>query len=338
MDTTATNRKLREILSEISKENWILKPSFQRNLVWTAKHKNNIIRTVLMGYPFPEVFIATMDCDINTAESKIGIVDGQQRLSTLYSYFAGKNDFRLEKDITPYSKLSDQEKLNFLEYVVVVRDLGVIDDGEIREVFKRLNSTNYNLNAMEINHAIYDGHFRGLCERLASNEYFENSKIFTSNDIKRMNDSFYVATIISTILQGYFNNDEKIDDCFSMYNETFDKEYEIEREFIDILNFIAELDIESKRISQKADFFTLFVELYFAKFVKCVEFDKVRLREILKLFFDDVDALNDETNIEGDYMTDVKLYKDNIIQGTNHRSSRISRGKVLSKIIASATV
>ena len=70
-------------------------------------------------------------------------------------------------------------------------------------------------------------------------------KIFTSNDIKRMNDSFYVATIISTILQGYFNNDEKIDDCFSMYNETFDKEYEIEREFIDILNFIAELDIES---------------------------------------------------------------------------------------------
>ena len=42
--------------------------------------------------------------------------------------------------------------------------------------------------------------------------------------------------------------------------------------------------------------------------------------------------------IEGDYMTDVKLYKDNIIQGTNHRSSRISRGKVLSKIIASATV
>ena len=88
----------------------------------------------------------------------------------------------------------------------------------------------------------------------------------------------------------------------------------------------------------KADFFTLFVELYFAKFVKCVEFDKVRLREILKLFFDDVDALNDETNIEGDYMTDVKLYKDNIIQGTNHRSSRISRGKVLSKIIASATV
>ena len=82
MDTTATNKKLREIVSEISKGNWVLRPSFQRNLVWTAKHKNNIIRTVLKGYPFPEVFIATMDCDINTAESKTGIVDGQQRLTS----------------------------------------------------------------------------------------------------------------------------------------------------------------------------------------------------------------------------------------------------------------
>ena len=118
MDTTATNKKLREIVSEISKGNWVLRPSFQRNLVWTAKHKNNIIRTVLKGYPFPEVFIATMDCDINTAESKTGIVDGQQRLSTLYSYFAGKTDFKLEKDIKPYSKLDDQDKLKFLEYVV----------------------------------------------------------------------------------------------------------------------------------------------------------------------------------------------------------------------------
>ncbi len=338
MDTTATNKKLREIVSEISKGNWVLRPSFQRNLVWTAKHKNNIIRTVLKGYPFPEVFIATMDCDINTAESKTGIVDGQQRLSTLYSYFAGKTDFKLEKDIKPYSKLDDQDKLKFLEYVVVVRDLGVIDDSEIREVFKRLNSTNYNLNAMEINHAIYDGHFRELCERLASNDYFENSKLFTSNDIKRMNDSFYIATLITTILQGYFNNDEKIDDCFSMYNETFENEEKVEKEFINTLDLITDLNIESKRISQKADFFTLFVELYFAKFVECFEIDKAILKKTLEEFYNDVDIINDETVVDNEYISDVKSYKESISQGTNHRSSRITRGKILAKIIANSKI
>ena len=70
MDTTATNKKLREIITEISQNTLVLRPGFQRNLVWTSKHKNNIIRTVLKGYPFPEIFIATMDCDMITAASK----------------------------------------------------------------------------------------------------------------------------------------------------------------------------------------------------------------------------------------------------------------------------
>jgi uncharacterized protein with ParB-like and HNH nuclease domain len=84
MDTTATNKKLREIISEISQNTLVLRPGFQRNLVWTSKHKNNIIRTVLKGYPFPEIFIATMDCDMATAASNNGIVDGQQRISMLF--------------------------------------------------------------------------------------------------------------------------------------------------------------------------------------------------------------------------------------------------------------
>lgn len=339
MDTTATNKKMREIITEISQNTLVLRPGFQRNLVWTSKHKNNIIRTVLKGYPFPEIFIATMDCDVTTAASKVGIVDGQQRISTLYSYFKGTNDFKLESDIKPYVELSIEEQRAFLEYVVVVRDLGIIEDSEIKEVFRRLNSTNYSLNSMEINHAVYNGAFKTLCERLAENDFFEKNRIFTSLDIRRMNDSYYIASILATILQGYFNNDSKIDECFSLFNEVFEQEAEIESNFCYTLELLTRMDIKSKRILQKGDFFTLFVEMYHSKFVDKNEFDEEGLSAALKQFYDEVDgiATRDLDMIPNDPLTDAKEYKKNVIQGTNHRSARIARGEIIQKIISKYT-
>ncbi len=340
MDTTATNKKLREIITEISQNTLVLRPGFQRNLVWTSKHKNNIIRTVLKGYPFPEIFIATMDCDMATAASKNGIVDGQQRISTLYSYFKGTNDFKLEPDIKPYVDLSIAEQKAFLEYVVVVRDLGIIEDSEIREVFKRLNSTNYSLNSMEINHAVYNGAFKSLCERLAENSFFENNRLFTSNDIRRMKDSYYIASLLSTLLLGYFNNDDKVDECFSLYNEVFEEEKTIEDNFCSILDLISRMNIESKRILQKGDFFTLFIELYFAKYVKCIEVDEELLAASIKDFYDAVDAIStqdiDQSNNDESSKSDIKEYKIHVTQGINHRGARIARARAIEKLIIAA--
>jgi hypothetical protein len=102
------------------------------------------------------------------------LVDGQQRLSTLYDYFHGSNELRL-KDVTPYEKLDDTKKREFLEYEVVVRDLGSLDLEQIKEVFRRINSTSYALNAMEIDNARYDGEFKCLAEKLAEEAIFDES-------------------------------------------------------------------------------------------------------------------------------------------------------------------
>lgn len=333
MDTTATNRKMRDIITAISQDRLILQPGFQRNLVWTAKHKNNIIRTVLKGYPFPEIFIATIDCDMATASSKEGIVDGQQRITTLYNYFKGNLDFKLENDIKPYNELSNEQQKSFLEYVVVVRDLGIINDVEIREIFKRLNSTNYNLNSMEINHALYDGVFSALSERLADNKFFEDKKFFTSNDIRRMKDRQYIASILATIILGYFDGDSKLDECFKFYNETFEQECVIEKGFECVLSFIDNLQLQNKRIYQKADFFTLFIELYHAMIIKNVILDVNLVANDLEKFYSTVDNIDINTETQDAYLIDAKNYKNCIIQGTNHRSSRITRGNILGKII-----
>ena len=129
---------------------------------------------MLEGYPFPEIYIAAGEVDLSTGAGNLMLVDGQQRLTTLHDYFHGSTELRL-KDILPYEKLSDPQKREFLEYEVVVRDLGVLDIDEIKEVFRRINSTQYSLNAMEIENARYDGDFKELADELARAEIFEES-------------------------------------------------------------------------------------------------------------------------------------------------------------------
>jgi uncharacterized protein with ParB-like and HNH nuclease domain len=51
------------------------------------RHKIAFIKTVLEGYPFPKVYIASGDVDLETARGNLMLVDGQQRLTTLYDYF-----------------------------------------------------------------------------------------------------------------------------------------------------------------------------------------------------------------------------------------------------------
>lgn len=45
------------------------------------------IETVLLNYPFPEVYVAAGEVDVETCEGKELLVDGQQRVTTLRQYF-----------------------------------------------------------------------------------------------------------------------------------------------------------------------------------------------------------------------------------------------------------
>ncbi len=95
MDTSASNRRLRVLLTAIGNNTLIPQPDFQRRLVWTNKDKVEFIKTVLEGYPFPEIYIAAGKVDPKTGEGAEVLVDGQQRLTTLYQYFKGSPDIKL---------------------------------------------------------------------------------------------------------------------------------------------------------------------------------------------------------------------------------------------------
>lgn len=68
MKTTATNKKVRELMTALSGGSLVPRPYFQRRLVWTAPIKQMFVRTVLEGYPFPEIFLCDSEVDLGTGE------------------------------------------------------------------------------------------------------------------------------------------------------------------------------------------------------------------------------------------------------------------------------
>jgi hypothetical protein len=333
MDTTATNRRLRVILTAISKNTLIPRPEFQRRLVWTNADRIQFIKTVLDGFPFPEIYIAAGQVDAKTGEGSEMLVDGQQRMTSLYQYFKDSPDLKLPRDLQKYQNLSEDKQMEFLEYSVVVRDLGKMSIEAIKTIFQKINSTSYGLNAMEIHNARYDGEFKKFGEDFAQKGFFEKYKIFSATDMHRMKDVLYCLGITVTILSTYFNRDSEIEEYLEKYNEKFIGKKQLTANINLILAFIENLNLSSEsRAFKKGDFFTLFVELYNVIIKNGKKLNATKVKANLDIFFDEVETASSRKNIRKIKADAEKYYKASL-QAVNDRGSRITRGEILQAVI-----
>jgi len=327
MNTSASNRRLRVLLTAIRKEHLIPQPDFQRRLVWANKDKVEFIRTVLEGFPFPEIYIAAGKVDPKTGEGSEMLVDGQQRITTLYQYFKGSKELRLPAEIPSYSDLEEAEQMKFLEYEVVVRDLGSKPIDEVKQIFQRINSTSYGLNTMEIHNSRYAGAFKTFAEKLSTNDFFEAIRLFNATDIKRMNDVRYCLALVTTLMSNYFTRDNEIEDYLKRFNESFKDEAKIKTEIDAVINTIDSLNFPAgSRAYKKADFFTLFIEIHKAIYKKKITLNIIETRRCLDGFYERVQLASEGINTtDGDA---INYYKA-ALQGSNDRGNRITRGQLL---------
>ena len=66
-------------------------PSYQRNFVWSIEKQSLLIDSILKGYYIGQILLARSE-----DESCFYIIDGQQRIKTIY-YFV-ENGFKIEKE------------------------------------------------------------------------------------------------------------------------------------------------------------------------------------------------------------------------------------------------
>lgn len=129
--------KIEDYLRDITK--YKVDETYQREEgVWSRQDKQCLIDTILKNEPMPMIFLNYIN-----KEDIFYIVDGQQRLSVIRDFHAGK--FKLSKmfsgedlDGKKFEDLDDNMKKNFLEYKIYLRVMEDYNDEKVRMIFSRL--------------------------------------------------------------------------------------------------------------------------------------------------------------------------------------------------------
>ena len=119
-------------------------PDFQRPPVWTTGQKQLLVDTILREYDVPKLYWRK----VGTKPDRYDVVDGQQRLRAIWSFFDG--EFRCAKDAEPidelaiagysYDELPDDLRTQFDVYPLDIVILDETDEDEVREMFIRLQN------------------------------------------------------------------------------------------------------------------------------------------------------------------------------------------------------
>lgn len=109
-------------LANMYEDDELVKPELQRKYVWDKVEASRFIESILLGLPVPSIFLAQ-------AGSQKLIVDGYQRIMTVYDYMHGI--FSSDKKVF---KLSNSEKINARWRNKAFSELSTDDQRKLRVV------------------------------------------------------------------------------------------------------------------------------------------------------------------------------------------------------------
>ena len=254
--------------------NLTIRPNFQRRLVWANRQKSNLIESILLELPVPEIYMQVRTSPVG--DSEYIVVDGQQRISAILE-FIGVSDrepfelHNLNEESTwsgyTFDDLDDQQKTRFFGHIMAVRYLQDAQDAEIKDLFTRLNKYLTPLTPQELRNATYRGPFLRLSEQIAEDEYWSENRLAKPDAIRRMRDIEFISDLLIGVLDGPQGGNAKTLDnyyaTFEDYTREFPGQRECRKRFFQTLDLIQELlpNIRSTRWSNKTDFYSLFVAI-----------------------------------------------------------------------------
>ena len=316
--SSPSTKKISDLIGMIKRGDLILQPDFQRKLVWSIRHKESFIDTILKGFPFPEIYIAQSGIDLETFQAQQVVVDGQQRLSTIISYINGELPC---KKILRYSALDNQQKAAFLNYDVVVRDLKDASSDTIKEVFRRINLTQYRLNDIEINNAIYEGEFISTAKDILNHLDNDSFPLFSDNELNRMGDLNYILMIMATLEEGgYFAGNMMTGKYIIKYDDSYEHSEIMKDKILNLFHVIEAFNLDPDSMwYRKSNFFTMFIELSKVGQIPDDIIDKIHHFE--------TEVLANKGNEENDF----GKYYSVMYTGTNSRGARVRRADLFCK-------
>lgn len=341
VDYRVRSVSLLNLYNDISKGLLIPDAYFQRNLVWREIHKKDFIKTILLGFPFPEIFISRGKVDVEKMATISCIVDGQQRTNAITCFI--KNEF--DVDGVTYNDLSPDKKSEFLKYEIAVIELDINnDDPRIKEIFQRINRTSNSLTFIEKLASEYATSEYMLVAKLISdqidvesinnsdfkedpniprsfyswavkqkvkksNQLFTSKNIFSALEVSKKTNLIYALNLMSSILEGFYNRNDRVVPLLNDYIDVFSDKDRIVDLFEKTSDFYLKLKFKQKSYwHNKANFFSLFLAL--SEFIR-------RDAQI------NIGALQSELdNFEANVPSDYKLAATEAVNNTSERQLR----------------
>ncbi len=225
-----------------------LSPWYQRRSVWNPAQKSYLINTLLEKKPIPAIYIRH-SLDLEKSKSIKEVVDGQQRTRTILSFcndeFTARHPAHLKK--VKFSQLNRDQQQHFLLTSIPVGYLLGATDADVIDIFGRINSISKSLNAQEKRNAAYSGEMKQLCLKQASSriKFWRNYRIFTANDIARMNETQFISDIVYNFLNGLSDYSAKnIDRMYKEFDEEFALSDKINTRLDNVFDLIASINPE----------------------------------------------------------------------------------------------
>lgn len=175
LSTQSLDLSIDTLVSRINRGSLTLQPEFQRDYVWSSAKASQLVESVLLRIPLPIVYLS------ETEDSDWEVVDGQQRLTSLYSFVRGQfpdgTKFRLGRlhvrdDLRGkgFSDLCRTDQNAILNYTLRAIILNKESHPDVKfEVFERLNCGSVQLKDAELRNCMYRGAYNDMLAELSNN-------------------------------------------------------------------------------------------------------------------------------------------------------------------------
>lgn len=327
-----------------------IRPPYQRRPVWVQRQKSKLIESILMELPVPEIYID--ESTTPEGQTTYAVVDGQQRTRTILQFLGVDkdpqekeyNDFALGK-LEPtsewkdknFGELTSSQKQQFYGYKLATRTLANTVQGEVRDMFRRLNAYLTKLNDQELRNATYSGPFVSLVTELADDAYWTENRIVSTANIRRMKDIQFISELLIGVIYGPQGGSARDIDEHYKYFEEFEDEFDGQasakslytKTLLTLRNILP--DIREYRWHNQADFYSLFVVL--AQLLKDKELRQNRkaVRKDLVTFAEHVNRrlADDAAKVP----TNVVQYVRAVEKGVTDKARRGARHKALLSVL-----
>ena len=192
-----SNRSFGELIDMYENEE-IKVPDMQRPFVWDSFRSSRLIESIVMGLPIPPLFL--LETDNNAYE----VIDGYQRLTTLYNYVngypwsgyqEGKRNVtsRLSKNLVissirgkAFKELNDDQKKMIKRSTVPLIEFKQLNPENFASkylIFERINTGSEKLSSMQIRKSLAYGDYIKDLYNAANNQKFIS--LFSNSQLKK---------------------------------------------------------------------------------------------------------------------------------------------------------